>query len=213
MTEILALACGYMVGAVPFAYLIGRWRRRDLRRLGTGNLGASNTYRQVGRAWGALVLLLDMLKALLPMLALDYWWSSEWAPVLWAVGAFIGHCWPVWLGFATAGRGVAVLAGMFMAFGVLENTLAYVVGAIAGYGTGIAVQKPGLSVLAMVFGAILLALANGAPAPVLSGTLAALALLLGRRAFLLPAALSSGAGRRAAFWLALAEDTVPGQAL
>lgn len=213
MIELAALACGYLVGAVPFAHLVGRWRRRDLRRLGTGNLGASNTYRHVGKLWGALVLLLDLLKALLPMLALHYIWESEWGPVLWVVGAFLGHCWPIWLRFATAGRGVAVLAGMYVAFGFFESTPLYVLGAVVGYGAGLIVHRPGFTVLVMVIGTIAFAPLAGVAAPVAAGSLAALALLLLRRAFLLPAALASGANRRVAIWLALAEDIVPGQSL
>ena len=207
------MLCGYLVGAIPFAHLVGRWRRRDLRRLGTGNLGASNAYRQVGKLWGALVMLLDTLKALLPMLALYYAWDSEWGPVLWAAGAFVGHCWPVWLGFSTAGRGVAVLTGMYLAFGVIENTLLYVAGAAAGYGTGLLVRRPGFAVLAMVAGSIAYAPLAGAGAPVVAGSVAALALLLARRAFLLPSAIATGIGWPAAYWLVLAEDTVPGQSL
>lgn len=213
MIEIAALLCGYLVGAIPFAHLVGCWRRRDLRQLGTGNLGASNAYRHVGRLWGALVLGLDMLKATLPMLALHYLWDSEWGPVLWVVGAFLGHCWPLWLGFGTAGRGVAVLAGMFVAFGFFENTLLYVLGAVAGYGAGLTVRRPGFTVLVMVVGAIAYAPLAGAAAPVVTGSLAALGLLLLRRAFLLPHALASAANPRAAIWLALAEDIVPGQSL
>ena len=213
LTELAAVLGGYLIGAIPFAYLIGRWRRRDLRRLGTGNLGASNAYRQVGKLWGALVLALDLGKGLLPMLLLQSNWDSQWAPTLWALSAFVGHCWPVWLGFQTTGRGIAVLAGMFLAFGVSENTLAYVLGSIAGYGAGLLVGRPGFSVLAMVCGAILLAALDGAGAPVVFGSLIGGILMLTRRAMQLPAALQSGVGRATAFWMVLADDTVPGQSL
>lgn len=213
LVEIAALLCGNLVGAIPFAHLVGQWRKRDLRRLGTGNLGASNAYRQVGKLWGALVLLLDLLKALLPMLALHYFWESEWGPVLWAVGAFLGHCWPIWLGFSTGGRGVAVLAGMYVAFGFFEGTGLYLLGAVFGYGSGLIARKPGFAVLIMVIGTIAFAPLAGAAPPVAAGSVAALALLLLRRSFLLPSALATGANRRAAIWLALAEDTVPGQSL
>ena len=213
MVELTALLCGYLVGAIPFAHLVGRLRRRDLRQLGTGNLGASNAYRQVGKLWGALVLLLDLLKALLPMLALHYLWESEWGPVLWVVGAFFGHCWPVWLGFRTAGRGVAVLAGMFVAFGFFENTLLYALGAVAGYGSGLIVRRPGFTVLVMVIATIVYAPLAGVAAPVAAGSLSALPLLLLRRAFLLQSALATDVNRHLAIWLALAEDTVPGQTL
>ena len=213
MIEIAALVGGNLVGAIPFAHLIGRWRRRDLRRLGTGNLGASNAYRQVGKFWGAAVLLLDLLKALLPMLALHLVWESEWGPVLWAVGAFLGHCWPIWLGFTTAGRGVAVLAGMYVAFGVLEDTLLFVLGAVVCYGAGLIVRRPGFAVFCMVIGTIVYAPLAGVAAPVAVGSVAGLALLLLRRGFLLPSALATGVDRFAAIWFALAEDVVPGQSL
>ena len=207
------MLAGNLFGAIPFAHLIGRLRNRDLRRLGTGNLGASNTYRQVGKLWGALVLLLDALKALLPMLALHYFWESEWGPLLWVIGAFVGHCWPIWLGFSTAGRGVAVLAGMYVAFGFFEETPLYILGAVVGYGAGLIVRRPGFAVFFMVIGTNVFAILAGVSAPVAAGSAAALGLLLLRRAFLLPSALSAAANRRTAIWLALAEDVVPGQSL
>ena len=154
MIELAAAIGGYLTGAIPFALLIGSWRRRDLRRLGTGNLGASNAYRQVGRGWGAVVLLLDAGKAMGPMCFLYFQLGSHWAAAVWAICAFVGHCWPIYLGFARAGRGVAVLAGMFLAFGFIENTLGYLIGAIAGYGAGLAVRRPGFAIVAQILGAI-----------------------------------------------------------
>ncbi len=211
MIELAAAFGGYLIGAIPFALLIGRWRRRDLRSLGTGNLGASNTYRQVGRGWGAVVLLLDAGKAMGPMCFLYFQLGSHWAAAVWAICAFIGHCWPIYLGFARAGRGVAVLAGMFLAFGLIENTLGYLIGAIAGYGAGLAVRRPGFAIVAQILGAIGFLPVIGAGAPTVVATLIGLLLLLYRRSQQLSIAYQDGCGRLRATWLVLAEDTLPGQ--
>lgn len=97
---IVALVISYLIGAIPFAVLIGRWARGvDVRRTGTGNVGAMNTFRSVGRAAGVLVALLDALKAVLAM-ALGRIVAGPEGAVLCGTAAIIGHCFSPYLIFA-----------------------------------------------------------------------------------------------------------------
>jgi acyl phosphate:glycerol-3-phosphate acyltransferase len=112
----LALA-SYLVGAVPFGYLVARWRGVDILRQGSGNIGATNVGRVLGRRFGALVFLLDFAKGALPVLAGRLWPAGGLdlpADALTAaagVSAFLGHLFPVYLGFR-GGKGVATGAGV-----------------------------------------------------------------------------------------------------
>lgn len=108
------LALAYGLGAVPFSYGIARARGVDLRRVGSGNVGATNVFRSVGRSWGLLALALDILKgyaaaAVLPRLAGPD--PVPWLPLACGLAAVAGHTWPVFLGFR-GGKGVATGAGM-----------------------------------------------------------------------------------------------------
>ncbi|MFA4945690.1 MAG: glycerol-3-phosphate 1-O-acyltransferase PlsY [Lentisphaeria bacterium] len=123
---LLALAGAYLAGAVPFGYLIGKFNGIDIRRHGSGNIGATNVLRVIGKPWGYTCFLLDFLKGALPVLAA--WWLAprlagptplgqlnQLAPVFAAAGTLAGHLWPVWLKFK-GGKGVATTLG---ALGVL----------------------------------------------------------------------------------------------
>ena len=111
----------YLVGAIPFGYLVARLNGVDIFRAGSGNIGATNVARVVGRRAGLLVFALDMLKGAVPV-ALAVPLSrlltedpvttgrDELVRVLAAVAAFLGHLFPVWLGFR-GGKGVATGLG------------------------------------------------------------------------------------------------------
>ena len=93
----LFVAAAYVVGSIPFGYVIGRWRGIDVRRVGSGNIGATNVVRAAGRTLGAVTLLLDGAKgAVVPMLAF-----AAGQPPLVVVGAGLagvcGHCFSVFL--------------------------------------------------------------------------------------------------------------------
>ena len=109
----LALIGGYLLGSIPFGVLLTRAAGAgDLRRVGSGNIGATNVLRTGRKGLAAATLLLDMLKG-----ALAVWIAARWSPAdapLAAAGAFIGHCYPVWLGFR-GGKGVATLMGVAVA--------------------------------------------------------------------------------------------------
>jgi len=114
MEWILALALGYLLGSVPFGLIITRLAGAgDLRAIGSGNIGATNVLRTGRKGLAAMTLLLDLLKGLAAVVIAARLWP-DYAPLA-ALGAFLGHCFPIWLGFR-GGKGVATAAGV--AFGL-----------------------------------------------------------------------------------------------
>lgn len=103
----------YLLGAVPFGLLLARaMGGPDPRQGGSGNIGATNVARQAGNATGVLTLLLDVGKGLCPALLADYWLTPWWAGAV-GLAAFVGHCWPVYLGFR-GGKGVSTFLGVLL---------------------------------------------------------------------------------------------------
>ncbi|MCB1883615.1 MAG: glycerol-3-phosphate acyltransferase, partial [Geminicoccaceae bacterium] len=102
----LAFAVGYLLGSVPFGLLVVRAATgEDVRRIGSGNIGATNVLRTGRRALALATLAADLLKGFLPAF-LAYLWLGPDIAVLAGLGAVLGHCFPVWLGFR-GGKGVA----------------------------------------------------------------------------------------------------------
>ncbi len=115
----VAIVIGYLCGSIPFGLLITRAAGLgDVRAIGSGNIGATNVLRTGNRLLAALTLLADALKGALPVLvmvwlAARYGWSV--LPALAAgLGAFLGHLYPVWIGFK-GGKGVATYLGVLIA--------------------------------------------------------------------------------------------------
>ena len=107
------LTASYLLGSVPFGLLVARSRGIDIRKVGSGNIGATNVLRSVGKSWGILVFVLDFLKGLLPALLagpISHHAVAD-AGLYCGVAAIAGHNWPVWLGFK-GGKGVATSAGV-----------------------------------------------------------------------------------------------------
>ncbi|MEM6743017.1 MAG: glycerol-3-phosphate 1-O-acyltransferase PlsY [Pseudomonadota bacterium] len=117
-----ALLIGYVLGSIPFGIFLARaFGGGDLRKVGSGNIGATNVLRAGGKAAGALTLLLDGLKG-----AAAVWIAGRWGPdaaVLGAAGAVLGHLFPIWLRFA-GGKGVATLLGVTLALSWLAGAAA-----------------------------------------------------------------------------------------
>ena len=113
-----AVACGYLAGSIPTGLLMARARGIDLRKIGSGNIGATNVARALGKKLGAVVLLVDVLKGFLPVLAARRLWLAEahGAELVAAVGlaAVLGHVFPVWLRLR-GGKGVATALGVWLA--------------------------------------------------------------------------------------------------
>lgn len=117
MTYGVFIAVAYLLGSVPFAFLIARAHGKDLRTIGSGNIGATNLARALGRKWGYICFALDVLKGFIPMVALPAIAGRPDNPALLAlwlavgIAAILGHVYPVTLGFK-GGKGVATSFGV-----------------------------------------------------------------------------------------------------
>jgi acyl phosphate:glycerol-3-phosphate acyltransferase len=110
-----ALAIGYLLGSIPFGLLLTRAAGMgDLREIGSGNIGATNVLRTGKKGLAAATLLLDALKGTGAVLAASRLFPGTDAGMLAGLAAFIGHCFPVWLGFR-GGKGVATYVGVLAA--------------------------------------------------------------------------------------------------
>jgi glycerol-3-phosphate acyltransferase PlsY len=114
MTTVLFTIVSYLLGALPFGLLVARSRGIDIRTQGSGNIGATNVFRCIGKGWGIFTFVLDALKGFVPafffpkLAALN----PEYG-VLFGLAAIIGHTFPVYLNFK-GGKGVATSAGMLL---------------------------------------------------------------------------------------------------
>jgi glycerol-3-phosphate acyltransferase PlsY len=111
----------YLLGSIPTGYLLGRARGIDIRQFGSGNIGATNVWRVMGRKWGLVAFACDFLKGFLPLFLLARLAFPQ--PTVWAVAlllvvcglaAILGHNYTPWLGFK-GGKGVATSAGVVAA--------------------------------------------------------------------------------------------------
>jgi glycerol-3-phosphate acyltransferase PlsY len=107
------IAFGYVLGSVPFAFLLSRrWRGIDIRRAGSGNVGAANVLRTSGVATALAVVLLDIGKGAGTVLVAQRLTGAEGVPAWAGLAAVVGHVYPVWLRFR-GGKGVATACGAF----------------------------------------------------------------------------------------------------
>jgi glycerol-3-phosphate acyltransferase PlsY len=113
LTAILA-AAGYLAGSMPFGYwLVRAVKHDDIRRQGSGNIGATNVWRAYGRRLGLPVMVLDVLKGLVPALVATLL-VGKWAGVLTGGAAMLGHWRPLFMGFARGGKMVATAGGTLL---------------------------------------------------------------------------------------------------
>lgn len=117
---IWALDCllfGYLFGSIPFGLLLSKYfGLGDVRNIGSGSIGATNVLRTGNKKVAALTLALDVLKGLLPVLILEYGFEEHILASFAALGAILGHCYPVWLKFK-GGKGVATGLGIMLGLG------------------------------------------------------------------------------------------------
>ena len=119
MIALLAIVVfGYLIGSIPFGYIIARFAGVDIRTLGSGNIGATNVVRSLGKKYGYPVFVLDFLKgfaavklAMLLGTHFETTVSAELAGIAGGICSVIGHSYPVWLGFK-GGKGVATSGGV-----------------------------------------------------------------------------------------------------
>ena len=179
MTTALFVAAGYLVGSVPFGYwLVRATKHVDIRKVGSGNIGASNVWRAFGWRYGVAVMLFDLAKGLVPALVATQVAGSL-AGVLTGGAAMVGHARPLFLGFAKGGKAVATAGGTILGVaplvGLIGAGLWIVVFAVTRYA----------SVASMISAASLplVAWALGEPWPVIAfgGAAAAAVIVLHRQ--------------------------------
>ena len=131
----LTLAAAYLLGSIPFSYLVARlWGVPDVRQAGSGNVGATNVMRTAGKAAGITALVLDVAKGAGAALLGLRWGAGSALPSLAAVFAVVGHMYPVWLGFR-GGKGVSTSAGAFLPLAPAATGTAIVAFILAAGGT------------------------------------------------------------------------------
>lgn len=126
LLAVIAVVVSYLIGSLSFSILIAKWVKGiDIRQHGSGNAGATNTLRVLGKGPGILVFALDIAKGVLAVW-LGRWLADGyvWVPAICGLAAIIGHNWPVWFRFK-GGKGIATTVGV-------TATLAFVPALIAG---------------------------------------------------------------------------------
>lgn len=120
MPLVVLAVLAYLVGAVPFGLLLARCKGIDIRKVGSGNIGATNVYRSVSKSLGLLTFFLDAVKGAVPALLFPWLLARlapgavpVWAGLLFGMLAIAGHTWPVYLKFK-GGKGVATSAGALL---------------------------------------------------------------------------------------------------
>jgi len=121
--NILFPILGYLLGSLPFSIWVTRYVKNvDVRDAGSGHATTTNTIRQAGFGWGALVLVLDIAKGFLPTYLATQFSGEVWVIALTATFAVIGHCWTIFAGFR-GGMGLATAGGSILAV----NPLAFLI--------------------------------------------------------------------------------------
>jgi len=132
MTWLLIVVLSYLIGSIPWGYLFARSKGIEIRQHGSGNIGAANVLRVMGKKWGYLVFLCDFFKGFLSvklgsLIAAFFLVNLVLGSVIAAIACVLGHDYPIWLGFK-GGKGIATLAGavlvlfpplVFVSFGVI----------------------------------------------------------------------------------------------
>jgi len=122
---VIAVALSYLLGSISFSIVIAKWVKGiDIRQHGSGNAGATNTLRVLGKGPGLLVFLLDIGKGVAAVFIGRALSENDWIPVLCGLAAIIGHNWPIWFRFK-GGKGIATTVGVIA-------TLAFVPALCAG---------------------------------------------------------------------------------
>jgi glycerol-3-phosphate acyltransferase PlsY len=151
---VLWAAFGYLIGSIPSGILIARaMGLGNLREIGSGNIGATNVLRTGNKKAAAMTLLFDAAKGAIPVLLASHF-AGEGAASLAGLLAFLGHCFPVWLGFR-GGKGVATYLGVVLALAPLVGLIAcgmwLAVAVVSRYSSLSALVAAGWTPVVMVF--------------------------------------------------------------
>ncbi|HAF48123.1 MAG TPA: acyl-phosphate glycerol 3-phosphate acyltransferase [Anaerolineaceae bacterium] len=112
---IIMVLFAYLIGSIPFGFLVAKARGVDIKQVGSGNIGATNVARNLGWKIGAFVGVLDFLKGYLPVLLAREIFTQNWQILLLSLIPVIGHIFPVWLQFK-GGKAVATIFGILAGF-------------------------------------------------------------------------------------------------
>jgi glycerol-3-phosphate acyltransferase PlsY len=127
MTSALVVLGGYLLGSMPFGYWLVRLAKgEDIRRVGSGNIGATNVWRTYGRSYGIPIVILDVAKGFVPALV-GTLLVGELTGVLAGGAAMLGHWRPLFLGFQRGGKAVATAGGTFFGVAPLLGAIGLVI--------------------------------------------------------------------------------------
>jgi acyl phosphate:glycerol-3-phosphate acyltransferase len=175
MEALLAITIGYLVGSVPFAFLLSRRRGIDLRLVGSGNIGASNVLRTSGVAAAVAAMCLDAVKGAIAVLVAQRVTAQPFTPVAAGLASIVGHLYPVWLRFR-GGKGVATAAGVFGVLTPVALGGASIVFVLAVWVT----RYISVGSVAAAVTLAIIAAAGDAPAVIVTGAILAAAIILHR---------------------------------
>jgi len=176
VSPIAIVVIAYLIGSVPFALLMARrWGAADLRRIGSGNLGAANVLRASGVKAGVLVAALDVAKGAASVLIAEHLTGRADATAMAGFAAIVGHIYPVWLRFR-GGKGVATACGVFSVLAPPALPASAAIFVITVWVTKYVSLGSVLASAALP----LLAYAMGTPAPAVVAAFAAAALIVFR---------------------------------
>jgi glycerol-3-phosphate acyltransferase PlsY len=166
---IAIVLAAYLIGSIPFALICARrWGAADLRRVGSGNLGAANVMRTSGVTVGVIVAALDMAKGAASVSLAEHFSAGQAIPAAAGFAAIVGHIYPVWLRFR-GGKGVATACGVFSMLTPLAVPPALVIFAATVWLTKYISLGSVLASIALPP----LAYAMGSPAPIVLAAIAA----------------------------------------
>jgi glycerol-3-phosphate acyltransferase PlsY len=141
---VVAIVASYLLGSIPAALIAGRAHGVDLRKHGSGNLGATNVIRVLGTKIGLAVFAFDMAKGAAPVMFFPRWLPPAAVPfhdetifaILCGLAAIIGHVRPIYLKFGKGGKGVATAAGVFLALAPIQTLLTLIIFAVVLLSSG-----------------------------------------------------------------------------
>ncbi len=111
--ELIFILLTYLIASIPFGFIVGKLSGKDITKEGSGNIGATNVARTIGKKAGVVVLLLDALKGFIPVYISKLYFDDQFVAVI-AVVAIIGHCYSIFMKFK-GGKGVATGLGVLLA--------------------------------------------------------------------------------------------------
>ena len=172
----LLVLAAYLLGSIPNGLLIARLKGIDLQKVGSGNIGATNVFRCVGKGWGIAAFVLDAVKGFVPAYVFPRLMEAApaWLGLACGIAAVAGHNWPVWLKFK-GGKGVSTSAGMLLGIAPAAVGIGFLVFAITVALTRFVSLGSILAAIAVPTAYILL---NGTGNKLLAGALIVMGLLV-----------------------------------